>query len=352
METITQIVNIKGTNNFMKHDLNIKDIAALAGVSVATVSRVINGDAKVSKKNTHKVLDVIEQTGYVPNLMGRYLRQNRSGKIMAMVPTLSNPFYSKIIRGIEECAKENGFEVFVVATHLDKENEKKYIEMASSKQADGIINFFSTCSADELSEIAKSVPIVQCCEYTHGAAVSYVHIDNYSAAQTAVEYLINKGHTKIGLISGSFYKSSEAAREAGYRNALLTSDLPYDPVYIQKSNYTTDGAEFCCQKLLALPNPPTAFFTFGDPAAAGVIRCLVKKGVVVGKDADVIGFDNTSISKIFMPSISTISQPRFELGYTAVELLLEKINNIDSMKKGVVLPFELILRESTGVNLG
>lgn len=336
------------TSYRMKQELNIKDIAALSGVSVATVSRVINSDARVSKKSTQKVLKVIKETGYVPNLMGRNLRTNRSGKIMAMLPTISNPFYSKIIKGIEQCAGENGLGVFVVATHSDKEIESKYIDMAKSRQVDGIINFFSTLSAEEINEVAKTTPIVQCCEYTQGAAISYVHIDNYLASRAAVEYLIKRGHKRIAVVSGDYYKSSEAAREAGYRDALAEAGIEYDPCMVAKSDYEADGSELCCEKFLAMDIPPTAFFVFGDPGAAGVIRCLTKRGIAVGKEADVIGFDNTSISKIFMPSITTVSQPRFDLGYTAVNLLLEKIENINSLTKGVVLPFDLILRESTG----
>lgn len=328
--------------------MTIKDIAKLAGVSVATVSRVINDDPGVAEKLRAKVLQVIKETNYVPNTVGRNLRKSKSDMILVMLPTLSNPFYAKILKGIEKRASENDYGILVSVTHHESRIEKKYLKMLQMKQADGVISLFSTLKAEELNELARQYPVVQCCEYTEGAQLPYVMIDNKKAAYEATKYFIAKGHKKIGMISGSFYESSEKAREQGYKDALLEAGLPFDGSYIFKSNYKPEGAMDTCRELLALPEPPTAILTVSDTLAIGAIKYLKSVGVKVGKEIDVIGFDNASITRVYDPTISTVSQPRFDLGTVSVDLVIEKINNLQAVNKGIILPHELILRESTG----
>jgi len=327
--------------------MTIKDIAKLAGVSVATVSRVINEDAGVAEKLRNKVLQVIKETNYVPNTVGRNLRKSKSDMILIMLPTLSNPFYSKILKGIEQRASENGYGVLVSVTHHDAKIEKKYLKMLQMKQADGVISLFSTLDAEELNRVSADYPFVQTCEYTEGARLPYVMIDNKKAAYEATRYFISHGHKRIGMISGSFYESSEHAREQGYREAILDAGLDFDPGYIFKSNYKPESGMEMCRRLLSLPEPPTAILTVSDTLAIGAIKHLKSAGIRPGAEIEVIGFDNASITRVYDPSISTVAQPRFDLGTVSVDLVLEKIQNPNTVNKGIILPHELILREST-----
>lgn len=327
--------------------MTIKDIAKLAGVSSATVSRVMNDDPGVSERLKRKVRKVIQETNYVPNTVGRTLRKSKSNMILVMLPTLSNPFYSKILKGIEERASQQGYGILVSITHLDVKIEKKYLIMLQTKQVDGGISFFSTLSLDELNSVARQYPLVQCCEYTDGAQLPRVMIDNRQAAYEATHYFISHGHSRIAMISGSFYQSSEQAREQGYKDALLEAGLTFDPQKIYKSNYKPESGMECCRALLNLSEPPTAILTVSDMLAIGAIRYLKKAGLQVGRDIEVIGFDNASITRVYDPAISTVAQPRYNLGTIAVDLAIEKINDLTCANKEIILPHQLILREST-----
>ncbi|MBB6217518.1 DNA-binding LacI/PurR family transcriptional regulator [Anaerosolibacter carboniphilus] len=325
----------------------IKDIAKLAGVSVATVSRVINDDPGVKEKSRDKVLQTIRETNYVPNTVGRNLRKSKSDMILVMLPTLSNPFYAKILKGIEERASELGYGVLVSVTHHEVKTEKKYLKMLEMKQVDGVITLFSTLSTEELNNLATKYPFVQGCEYTEGAQLPYVMIDNKKAAYEATKYFISHGHQRIGMISGSFYESSERGREQGYRDAILDAGLIFDKKYIVKSNYKPESGMEMCRALLSFSEPPTAILTVSDTLAIGAIKYLKSIGVAAGKEVEIIGFDNASITRVYDPTISTVSQPRYDLGRVSVDLVVEKINDIKVVNKGIILPHELILREST-----
>lgn len=327
--------------------MTIKDIAKLAGTSVATVSRVINNDSKVRKDLKEKVLHVIKETNYIPNNMGRNLRKSKSEMILVILPTLSNPFYSKILKGIEERANKLGYGVLLTVTHLQWKTEKKYLEMLQTRQVDGVISLFSKLSINAINELASRYAFVQCCEYTDGAKLSYVTIDNEKAAYSAVKYFISHGHKRIGMISGSFYENSEKSREKGYKSALIDAGLTFQDTYIIKSNYKPENGMEICEKLLKLTEPPTAILTVSDTLAIGAIKYLKSAGIKVGEDIEVIGFDNASITKVYDPSISTVSQPRYDLGTVAVDLLIEKIKDLSVVNKGIILPHELILRNST-----
>lgn len=327
--------------------MTIKDIAKLAQVSAATVSRVMNNEPNVSEKSKEKVLKVVNETGFVLNTVGRNLRKSKSEMLLVILPTLSNPFYSKILKGIEEQAGKKGYGVLVSVTHLEQALERKYLNLLPMKQVDGVISFHSNLSVDDLTGLGEKYPIVQVCEYTEGAKVPYVKIDNYKAAYEVTKHFIANGHKHIGMISGSFYTSSEYAREEGLKKALQEAGLTFDDQYIVKSNYKAEDGIEKCKQLLSLPKPPTAILTVSDMLAIGAINHLEHIGIEVGKEIEVIGFDNNSITKVYSPTVSTVSQPRYDLGTVSVDLIFEKINNLGCVNKGIILPYELLFREST-----
>jgi LacI family repressor for deo operon, udp, cdd, tsx, nupC, and nupG len=327
--------------------MTIKDIARLSATSVATVSRVLNDDPKVAPSTRAKVLQVVEENNYIPNSSGRAMRTQKSNKVLVIIPTIVNSFYSKILQGIEARAEEKGYEVLISISNLEEAKERKYIDMLRTKQVDGCISLFSLLDAKDIDQIASEYPFIQACEPTVGAHVSCVSVDNRQAMYDVTTDFINQGHKRIGMISGDYYKYSELNRERGYKDALIDNDIVYDKSLVIKKYYRyKDGAE-ALKELMALDNPPTAVICVSDSLAIGAVNQLLRMNKVPGKDVSVIGFDNTSITSNYVPSISTIAQPRFDIGTNAFDLLLDKLNENDSTTKKVILPYQIIHREST-----
>lgn len=329
--------------------MTVKDIAALAGVSTATVSRVLNNHPATKEKTREKVLKIIEDTNFVPNSMGRSLRKSSNKLILFMLPAMSNVFYADIFKGIEETAASYGYNVLACVTNNNRLLEERYMKLLINRQVDGAITGFSTYEAKDVNAIAASFPFVQVCEHTPKAEVSYVSVDNENAAYEATSYLVGKGHKKIHLLNYRFYIYSSIAREAGYRKALLEAGLGEDSaqvVYGHSNSMFTSGYEKT-QEAFRGENKPTALFCMSDAYALGAIQYLREAGLCAGRDVDVIGFDNTPDSIVSYPMLSTVSQPQYELGVTATELLMEKIQNIHSAPRGILLPHSLILRAST-----
>lgn len=324
----------------------IKDVAQRAGVSVATVSRVMNGSNKVSESTKLRVLEVIEELSYRPNLLGRNLRKAETRKLLIMLPSISNQFYSKIVRGMEARALLDRFNIMVCITNSNPETERSYISLLTTRLADGIIFLSNEMDDDAISQIAAAYPIVQCCECT-GAKTSKVSIDNRQAAYDAVSHLISLGHRRIAMVSTEKKHPSTVDREAGFRQAMEEHCLAVEDRLLQYGTYSFQTGIRACDALLALDSPPSAVFTIADSIAVGMVKQLLTKGLRPGPDMAVYGFDDTSIASLYTPSITTVAQPRYELGYTAMDLLLHKIKEIDSPNQTVVLPHKLVLREST-----
>ncbi len=327
--------------------MTIKDIAKLCQTSVATVSRVINNDQNVADSTRKKVLAVIEEHNFVPNSTGRNLRTQKSDKILVLLPTMANQFYSRILHGIEAKAEEAGINILVAVTNLEKSTELKYLDMLHMKQVDGCISFFNTLEPEKITELAQKFPFVQCCEPTLGADVSSVVVDNRQAIYDVCTDFIKKGHKRIAMISGDYYKYSEQSRERGYREALIDNGLKFDDDLVVKSFYRyKDGAK-ATKTLMSIENPPTAIICVSDALAIGAVKELQSLGKQVGKDISVIGFDNTSITSFFSPTLSSVAQPRFDLGQEAFNLLYDKLQNNETPNKKVILSHTIIHREST-----
>ena len=327
--------------------MNIKDIAALAETSVATVSRVINNDDYVSDETRRRVLEVIESTGYKPNLVGRALRSQRSGKILVLMPSISNPYYSRVLQGVEHRASAHGYDTLACITHRDPASESRYLDLVRTKQVDGAISFTITMPEDKLVRFAAKYPYVQCGARTIGSSISYTCIDNVAASQEAIEYFIQPGHARIAFVNGWFDRPYEQDREAGYKTALQKHGIPFREEYLRGCDYNYTGGFDACRELMALPEPPTAIFTSSDQTAAGVTKYLLKIGKMPGKDVDVIGFDGTYLSDMCTPAISSVSQPGYDMGKTAFDLLYERICDPKAITKHVVMSHTLAHRETT-----
>jgi len=328
----------------------IQDVAKKAGVSVATVSRVINNSPSVTEATYKKVMQAIEELDYKPNLLGRNLRRTETRMILVLLPTISNPFYSKIVKGIEKVARENGYNILLCNTDSKIDIERDYLKLLKNRLSEGAIFMAPVIERDELSELSRKYPIVQCCEYKEEAHVSYVTIDNFSAAYKAVQYLIGLGHKRIGMISCKNNYISTIQRKEGYKKALEDGGLVFSEDLIKFGNYGfKSGIRAAKQFLSKKDNVPTAVFTISDSMAIGAIRCFKENGLKVPEDISVIGFDDITYASMYDPMLTTVSQPQVELGCEAMELLLAQIRGDINEPKSIFLDYELIIRESTGV---
>lgn len=327
--------------------MNIKDIALLAETSVATVSRVINNEDNVSPETKRRVLEVIEATGYQPNMVGRALRSQKSRKVLVLLPSIANPFYSRVLEGVENRARAKGYDTIACIAHRDAAVEAQYLDLLKTKQVDGAISFTTAMPEEKLQIISRDYPYVQCGARTHSSKIPCVCIDNVAATREAVSYFVQTGHSRIAFINGAFSRTYEAEREQGYREGLSDHQLPFREDYICCCDYDVMGGYYACEKLMTLAEPPTAIFTSSDQTAAGVCKYLLNHGKQPGKDVDVIGFDGTFLSDMCTPAISSVKQPGYEMGKTAFDLLYERISDPQAVVKRITMLHTLIHKETT-----
>lgn len=330
-------------NNENKLKSNIRDVAKQAGVSPATVSRVFNHAEPMKEETRQKVLAAAKLLGYSPK---EPVADNRSILVMN-VPFIGNPFYSDIIKGAKSAATHNNCTLIITEETFTLETLPDYLSTLRHINAKGLIvlNYLTPETRDLIN---KKLPLVQCCEFDTNSQVSCVGIDNVHAAEKAVKHLVSLGRTKIAFLNGpSSYKYSEY-RLKGYQKVLREYNLHPNPEWcINLPDITIDYAYATAIRLLTSNSIPDAIFTASDICAAGVIKAAVHKNFQVPEDIMVVGFDNIDISSMTMPSITTINQPRFQLGFVACNILCEKIKNPNAEQQTVLMETELVIREST-----
>lgn len=326
--------------------MTIKDVAKYAGVSVATISRVINEPDKVSEDTKKIVLKAIEETGYQQNLFGKHLRCKKTNIILVMLTSVVNSFCAKIVNSIDNEAKKNGYSIMICVTNDDPKIEERYLNYVKNKFVDGMIVINSTLNQQQMSALSSSFPVIQCLEYADSNTTPYVTIDNRHAAKDAVNYLIKNGKKKI-LMIGVDNPNIISAKERleGYKDALKENNIQIDNNNIIFSNFGFRNTQKILREYFKNGVKADAIFAISDKMAASAIVVLQEKGLRVPEDVMVIGFDNTDITYMFNPTITTISQPHKEMGKTAFNMLLDRINN--KKCKNYILNHELIIRKST-----
>ena len=326
--------------------VSIKDVAKRANVSTATVSRVLSKPETVKEETTKKVLRAIKELNYQPNALARQLRRLETKTILVVVPDITNPFFSKVLRGIESVAIENGYQVLLADTGNHIEREKGYFNILRQKKADGMILLTARVDPHLIEEIAHEYPVVLACEYIEGSNIPTVSIDNVSAARKATEHLIQLGHKRIGFISGPLNVVLGKDRLKGFYQGMAQNNLEVEPVLVQEGDFSYESGFNIMMKFLALMNPPTGVFVANDEMAFGAIQAIKSKGLHVPDDISVIGFDDIKFSAIFEPPLTTISQPTFEIGSLAMQLLIRLINKEEMQKNQYILEDQLIIRKS------
>ncbi|MBB4839599.1 LacI family repressor for deo operon, udp, cdd, tsx, nupC, and nupG [Sphingomonas kyeonggiensis] len=325
----------------------IIQVAAMAGVSTATVSRVLSHPDRVAEPTRLRVLEVVESLGYKPNVAARTLRTLRAAKILVTVPDISNPFFASVIRGAEEAARDAGYAVVVGDTRHDPSIEDQYAAMLSSREVDGLI-FLGHRLPDNLrplmSKQGAHAPVVNGCEYSPDIGVPSVHIDNAAAGCDALEHLIALGHRDIGVITGPHVSPISRDRLAGAMQAAERHGLA-DRLRIHVGDYSAQSAADHVPDLIA--QGVTGLFCFSDEMAMGAISAIRQAGRICPDDISVVGFDDLPLARFFQPGLTTIAQPKGHIGQQAVELLVDILRGDDSPVSQITLPHELVIRSST-----
>lgn len=327
--------------------ITIQDVANAAGVSVATVSRVLNNHPSVSIKTRKRVQRVIKELNYQPNLLGRNLRRSETKMILVLLQNISNPFYSKVVKGIEDVGYRNGYHIMVCNTDSDPDKEKAYLSLLKNRLVDGVIFMAPVLSAEELTQIGKDYCVVQCCEYKESADISSVSIDSQAASYNVIQHLLSQGHKRIGLINGNSGLISEKHKEKGYKRALEDAGIVFDSQLIKHESYGYRGGLRAVKYFLSMEKRPTAIFAISDIVAIGAIKEIKNNGLSVPGDIAIVGFDDTGIASMYDPALTTISQPRYDLGRVTMEIMLERIKNNYYKNSRVFLEHNLVIREST-----
>lgn len=328
--------------------VKIKDVAEAAGVSTATVSRVLSNKPHVSAKVKKRVMAVVKELNYQPNRVAQSLRSNRSKIIALVVADIDNPFFQRVSRAVDDAAQELGYNVILCNTDEDPVKEKKCLELLKMENVAGIVisptkkgvaNFDATYSL--------GIPLVMIDRHVSGFSVDNVLIDNSTSAYKAVEHLISHGYRKIGGIFGSASTTGQERHE-GFTRAIQDAGLEVNENFIRFTGPKEEDAYIATSQLLQQPDHPEAIFTSNSLLASGCLQAIRQSKLAIPGDIALASFDDTSWAKLTDPAITVIEQPTYEIGRTAAEMLIKRINDPSRSIREVVLQTRLIIRQSCG----
>ncbi|WP_340203582.1 LacI family DNA-binding transcriptional regulator [Ascidiimonas sp. W6] len=334
----------------------LKDIADKIGVSIATVSKVLNGSDEISEATKRKVLHTARLLNYTPNQIALNLKKQQTKKLGVIIPTTAHYFFSQVIEGFIERAEQEGYLVIILQSNEKLSLEKQQVNLLIEQRVDGILISLSNLTNQfvHLQKILSAgIPLVLFDKVEQSIECSKVRIDDFEAAYKAVSYLISKGHQRIAHFRGEFSPKNSTYRFEGYKQALIDNHIEFDTslVYHCDSNRSYKGGYTNAKKaILEHPNLD-AIFSSTDLAAIGIIKCFNELQIKIPDDIAVFGFSNWFMSSAITPALSTVNQPAYEMGITAMEILLNEIKCIKSgnsvIFKDVILPTKLILRDSS-----
>jgi len=333
-----------------KQKYTVEDVAEEADVSTATVSRVFSGSAKVNKDTTNKVLRAARKLNYRPNRVASRLRGKGSqSKVLGLIVTdLNNPFFSDIARGVGDIAYKNENGVIVCNTDEDPQKERFYLDILLSEKVAGLIIAPTIGNKEYLKEIKKNIPLVTVDRLIPEMDVDSVLVDNENGAYLAVNRLLKLGHKRIGILCGIKGITTTEKRLDGYEKALRENGIPIKSQFIFHGNSKEEGGTKGVRKLMNLENPPSAIFSTNNLMTLGIYEELYRQDIRVPEDIAIVGFDDMSWATALNPPLTAVRQPSFDLGVTAVELLLKRLADPDRPISNVKLRSELIVRQSCG----
>jgi len=325
----------------------IKDVAKLAEVHPSTVSRVINGNPRISEKTKNKVLLIIKKLGYTPNAIARGLKTKRTHTLGMLIPDITNPFFSEIARGVEDAANKNSFNVILCNTDDKLKKERTYLEILREKRVDGLI--LGTAHIRDKSILAlenKKFPYILISRNIERLNKNCIIIDDVEGGIMATEYLIKLGHRRIAHITGPLKTRSALNRLKGYKLALKKHEIEYKDELVGEGDFRIKGGYQVMKRFLKLTEPPTAIFAANDLIALGAMQAIQKKNFHIPEDFSVIGFNDIELASFIYPPLTTIRQPILEMGNLAVKMLLRIIIEKEFNQRRIILQPKLIIRES------
>ncbi|WP_101772601.1 LacI family DNA-binding transcriptional regulator [Peptostreptococcus faecalis] len=332
----------------IKKPTTIKDVAKKAGVSISTVSRVINDSKPVTSEVKQRVLDVIKETGYVPNPLARSLVTKKSQLLGVIVPELTDTFSAEVLNGIEEVSKMYNYDILLANTYSERELEIKSINILRAKQVEAMI-IVSWDIDEHTVEVMKNtgIPAIYISKTARDFDIYSVSTQNEPAAKDMTQYLIDKAHKKIALVATSHMQENEVdQRIAGYKVALEKNNMKFDEnLVIHCGSSYSDGYD-SVKNMLESNIIPDAIFATSDIAAIAAINACFDSGYNVPNDISVAGFNDIKLSKVYRPKLTTVNQPLFDLGAVATRVVIKMINGEEIEEKRVELPYSIIERES------
>jgi LacI family transcriptional regulator len=326
----------------------IKDVAALAGISYTTVSHVLNNTRPVSDQVRVKVEAAIKQLDYVPSAVARSLKAKSTSTIGLLIPNGVNPYFAELARGIEDYCERNGFCVILCNSDDDSQKQRGYLRVLLEKRVDGLIVSSvgdDTAAAGGLADVRTPMVVVD--RELEGIEADLVRIDHELGGYLATRHLLDLGHTRIACITGPRHTSVARLRLRGYERAMQEAAIAIQPHWLPQSDYTSPGGYEAAVALLAA-SPPTAIFAGNDMIGIGVLRAAAERSIQVPRDLSVVGFDDIQMGRYLYPALTTVGQSIMELGETAAQMLLRRIDGTATgpVEQRIVAP-SLVLREST-----
>lgn len=328
--------------------ITIKDIARIAGVSIATVSRVINNTKPVNEETRRRVMAAMEENYFRPNAMARGLVKKESALIGIVIPEFKNTVFDALIDGISITAKFYNYDILLCLTQGELKNEIHYLDLLREKQVDGIILSSSSLKPEHISIIERHIiPCVLVGQTSSVPFIPSVHVDNYSASYEAVITLVNKGHRKIGMIRGPMHdKAAGEERLRGYMAAHVDSGIKPQSNWIITGGFSVqEGFEAMC-RMIETGELPTALFVAADRTAIGAMNCLQEHGYRIPEDVSIMGFDDIDMSSVVRPKLSTVHYSSYEIGVTATKELMKMIRGEGTGSQHTVVPYRVIIRDS------
>ncbi|MFN3267379.1 MAG: LacI family DNA-binding transcriptional regulator, partial [Deinococcales bacterium] len=306
--------------------IDVDQVATLAKVSRATVSRAFSRPNLVNQKTRERVLEVAGQLGYQPNQLASALRRGQSQSIGLIISDVLNPGNALLVKGVQDAAAKRDYTVFIFNTDEDADKERKALETLRTHMPQGLI-IMPTAGAKENLRLVDKLPVIELDRASGIAEAHTVMVNNIEGAKTAVQHLTALGHRRIGMVAGSLDISTALERLEGYKRALDEAGIAYDEDLVQVANHREEGGRLAAQNLLSRPHDerPTALFVGNNEMTIGAIFAARDLGLKIPQDLSIVGFDDSRWARLLEPSITVVSQPGYELAYLACETLLERL---------------------------
>jgi LacI family transcriptional regulator len=327
----------------------ILQVANQAGVSPTTVSHVINKTRFVSAEVTERVQAAMNELGYQPNALARSLRRGQTLTLGLILPDSANPYFAEVGREIESLTFQNGYSLILCNAEDNGHKESIYTDVLSKKQVDGMIFVATGTESDSVRTLLKQrLPLVLVDRQLDGIEADTVLTDNYCGGILAAKHLAGAGHARFGCITGPSYLTPSAERVTGFLETLTGFGIPTQHITLQSGNFHPDSGYQAGFQLMRAEQRPTAIFCCNDMMAIGLYRAIAELGLRIPDDVAVIGFDDIDLSQYLTPPLTTIKQPKHQIGEAAVGMLLERIKDRNLPARRVMLKTQLVVRKSTG----